>query len=128
MATRRLNRYARPHKFAGNLLDTGRTRKRLEPQPTSRFTDIVQLPMSTHSHNPADFDPHHQACCGVSTNLEDYFLTRRKFLSRVGMGLGALSLANIIDPSNLVGATAKGKVAAGPLDRKSTRLNSSHLV
>ena len=32
-------------------------------------------------------------CCGVSTNIEDYFLTRRKFLNRVGMGLGALGLA-----------------------------------
>lgn len=44
-------------------------------------------------------DHHHdQPCCGISTNPEDYFLTRRQFLSRVGMGLGALSLATVIDP------------------------------
>src|ERR1017187_9187908 len=41
-------------------------------------------------------------CCGVSTNLEDYFLTRRRFLNRVGMGLGALSLATLLDPSDLL--------------------------
>src|SRR5690606_5833460 len=47
--------------------------------------------------------------------LEDYFLTRRKFLRRVGMGLGALSLANIIDPRELVGAQRNATVPAGPL-------------
>lgn len=57
-------------------------------------------------------------CCGISTNLEDYFLTRRQFLSRMGMGLGALSLANIIDPSYIAAAPAKGKFAAGPLAPK----------
>jgi hypothetical protein len=71
--------------------------------------------MSSHPRHPTALSEHHQPCCGVSTNLEDYFLTRRKFLSRVGMGLGALSLANIIDPANLVGAQAKGKLTAGPL-------------
>ena len=40
-------------------------------------------------------------CCGVSTSIEDYFLTRRKFLNRVGMGLGALSLATLFDPAEL---------------------------
>ena len=44
-----------------------------------------------------DHHPNHP-CCGISTNPEDYFLTRRQFLSRVGMGLGALSLASVIDP------------------------------
>ncbi len=52
----------------------------------------------------ADHNHHH--CCGVSTDLEDYFLTRRQFLSRVGMGIGALSLATIIDPGYLLGAAA----------------------
>lgn len=50
-----------------------------------------------HSHSP---------CCGISTDIEDYFLTRRQFLNRVGMGVGALSLATLIDPANLVGAPA----------------------
>jgi hypothetical protein len=56
-------------------------------------------------------------CCGVSTNLEDYFLTRRQMLSRMGMGLGALSLASLLDPRDLVAAAtpaAKGP-ATGPL-------------
>jgi hypothetical protein len=46
-------------------------------------------------------DHHHHPCCGVSTNLEDYFLTRRQFLNRVGLGLGALSLATFLDPLDL---------------------------
>ena len=41
-------------------------------------------------------------CCGVSTNIEDYFLTRRRFLNRVGMGLGALGLATMLNPADLV--------------------------
>src|SRR5277367_3624408 len=47
---------------------------------------------------------HERPCCGVSTNIEDYFLTRRKFLNRVGMGLGALGLATMLDPRDLLGA------------------------
>jgi hypothetical protein len=47
-------------------------------------------------------DHHH--CCGVSTNIEDYFLTRRQFLNRVGLGLGALGLATLLDPADLVAA------------------------
>ncbi len=65
-----------------------------------------KLPMSDHHH-------HDQPCCGISTNPEDYFLSRRQFLSRVGMGLGALSLATVIDPlSALAGpdATAGGNL------------------
>src|SRR5882757_3683110 len=49
----------------------------------------------SHDHHP------HSPCCGVSTNVEDYFLTRRQFLNRVGMGLGALSLATFLDPLDL---------------------------
>jgi len=46
-------------------------------------------------------DHHH--CCGVSTNIEDYFLTRRQFLNRVGLGIGALGLATLL-PSDLLAA------------------------
>ena len=64
-------------------------------------------------------DPHmhHQPhCCGVSTNIEDYFLTRRKFLNRVGMGLGALGLATLINPGDLLGADATDPfLGANPL-------------
>ena len=49
-------------------------------------------------------DHHHHPCCGLSTNPEDYFLTRRQFLGRVGMGLGALGLASLLDPLDLVAA------------------------
>ncbi|MEY4490086.1 MAG: hypothetical protein RIQ79_2594 [Verrucomicrobiota bacterium] len=52
-------------------------------------------------------DHHHDhPCCGISTNPEDYFLTRRQFLNRVGMGIGALSLASVIDPLSAFGASA----------------------
>lgn len=54
-----------------------------------------------HSHHHHDRPP----CCGISTNIEDYFLTRRQFLNRVGMGMGALSLATLVDPANLVAAS-----------------------
>ena len=67
-------------------------------------------------------DHHHRShpCCGVSTNLEDYFQTRRQFLSRAGLGLGALSLATLLDPQYLVAADtpaigAKRAPAPGPL-------------
>src|SRR5208283_2328105 len=54
-------------------------------------------------------------CQGVSTNIEDYFLTRRKFLNRVGMGLGALGLATMLNPADLVSGPeeAKGSAPAG---------------
>lgn len=65
--------------------------------------------------HPHDAHDHHHPCCGVSTNLEDYFLTRRQFLSRMGMGLGALSLANIIDPKDMLGAQPNPKLIPGPL-------------
>ncbi len=57
---------------------------------------------------------HGRPCCGVSTNIEDYFLTRRKFLNRVGMGLGALGLATMLDPADLFsGAAADGLSPVG---------------
>ena len=48
--------------------------------------------------------PHHHPCCGISTNPGDYFLTRRQFLNRVGLGFGGLSLAALLDPLDLVAA------------------------
>lgn len=74
--------------------------------------------MSHASHHAGDQREPELPCCGMSTKLEDYFLTRRQFLSRTGLGLGALSLANLIDPTYLAAAPAKGKVAAGPLTPK----------
>ena len=59
-------------------------------------------------------DQHHpHPCCGISTNPEDYFLTRRQFLSRVGLGLGALSLASVIDPLSAYAGPAAAPGAAG---------------
>ena len=55
-------------------------------------------------------------CCGVSTDLADYFLTRRQFLNRVGMGMGGLSLAHLLSPQDLVAGPVKG--AIGPLAPK----------
>jgi hypothetical protein len=60
--------------------------------------------MSDHHHH------HGHPCCGISTNPEDYFLTRRQFLNRVGLGLGALSLASVIDPLSAFA----GPAAAAP--------------
>jgi hypothetical protein len=64
-------------------------------------------------------DPHGHGlpCCGISTNIEDYFLTRRQFLNRFGMGLGGLALATMIDPHGLLAATTPAKAATitGPL-------------
>src|SRR5580658_3029321 len=54
-------------------------------------------------------------CCGVSTNIEDYFLTRRKFLNRVGMGLGALGLATMLDPAELFSGPAGPAASGNPL-------------
>lgn len=50
---------------------------------------------------PSDDCHHHHGhppCLGISTDIEDYFLTRRQFLGRVGMGLGALGLATMLGP------------------------------
>ena len=66
--------------------------------------------MSTpHGEFPDHHAHDHHDCHGVSTNLADYFLTRRQFLNRIGMGMGALSLAGILDPRDLVGAQTPGK-------------------
>jgi hypothetical protein len=68
-------------------------------------------------------DPHHddhRPCCGVSTDPADYFLSRRQFLQRMGMGIGGLSLATMLDASDLA-APAAGKAAPqvlGPLAPK----------
>jgi len=73
--------------------------------------------MSDHHDStglPAGHSPEH--CCGVSTNPSDYFLTRRQLLTRMGMGVGALSLAHLLDPRNLVAAEQAAKlVPGGPL-------------
>ncbi|MDB6166892.1 MAG: hypothetical protein JWQ83_2032 [Lacunisphaera sp.] len=61
-----------------------------------RFSQVTSRPVMPHDHHPQS-----PPCCGVSTNVEDYFLTRRQFLNRVGMGLGALSLASFLDPLDL---------------------------
>ncbi len=55
--------------------------------------------MSSH-----DSHAHGRPCCGISTNIEDYFLTRRQFLNRIGLGLGGLALASMLDPRDLLGA------------------------
>src|SRR6202789_2203237 len=55
---------------------------------------------------------HQLPCCGVSTNIEDYFLTRRKFLNRVGMGLGALGLTTMLDPRDLFSGTSDDAASA----------------
>ncbi len=54
-------------------------------------------------------------CRGISTNLADYFLTRRQFLNRVGMGLGGLAVADLMQPNGLLAAAAGPQVASGPL-------------
>src|SRR5688572_6338253 len=70
----------------------------------------VPSPMShDHSHHSA------RPCCGISTDIEDYFLTRRQFLNRVGMGMGALSLATLVDPANLVAASSANAAATSSL-------------
>ncbi len=64
------------------------------------------------SHQP---HLHPYPCCGRSTNIEDYFLTRRQFLNRMGLGLGGLALAGLLDPRDLIGGQAPGTVKPGPL-------------
>src|SRR3954462_7259259 len=61
--------------------------------------------------------PHHApSCCAISTNIEDYFLTRRQFLNRMGLGLGGLALASLLDPHDLV--AAQPTLTSGPLAPK----------
>lgn len=54
------------------------------------------------------------ACHGHSTALADYFLTRRQFLQRTGLGLGTVALAGLLDPRDLV-AASNPTAPAGPL-------------
>ena len=84
------------------------TFNRQSPVPPRRSLLKIIIPMSIPHHD-------HPACQGISTNLEDYFLTRRQFLNRIGMGVGALSLASILDPRDLVAAEPGAKVVTGPL-------------
>jgi hypothetical protein len=69
-----------------------------------------------HDHFHGHDHPSHldHTCHGISTDLEDYFLTRRQFLSRVGMGVGALGLASLIPQSQLIGAPATSALDLGP--------------
>ena len=60
--------------------------------------------MPTEQPNPNPHHGHHP-CLGNSTNPEDYFLTRRQFLNRMGMGLGALGLYSLLDPLDLRAAS-----------------------
>ena len=53
-----------------------------------------------------------------SAKIEDYFLTRRQFLHRAGMGFGALSLAALLGDDFLSSAKAAAP-PAGPLTPKS---------
>lgn len=64
------------------------------------------MPHDEHDSHPEAHGHHHgvHPCRGISTDVADYFLTRRQFLNRVGLGLGALGLASMMDPLDLVGA------------------------
>src|SRR5579859_598789 len=53
---------------------------------------------------------------GHRVRLEDYFLTRRDFLSRCGLGLGMLGLANVLGPSLVENTSHASEVSsASPL-------------
>ena len=55
-----------------------------------------------------------------SAKLEDYFLTRRQFLHRAGMGFGVLSLAALLgDDFFSPSANAAAATQGGPLTPKS---------
>lgn len=69
---------------------------------------MPRLSRSDHEHS-------HISCTGVSTRLEDYLLSRRQFLSRMGMGMGALSLATLLDPLAMSAAPLPTGAAGGPL-------------
>lgn len=57
--------------------------------------------------NPDHHQPH----------LDDYFLTRRAFLNRFGMGIGALGLATMLGPS-LLSTTTQAAATINPLAPK----------
>src|SRR6185503_12648659 len=52
-----------------------------------------------------------------SAKTEDFFLTRRQFLQRAGMGFGALSLAALLGDS-LIAPTSHAIEAGNPLSPK----------
>jgi len=71
--------------------------------------------------SPDDSGHHHHGhhpCLGISTDIEDYFLTRRQFLGRVGMGLGALGLATMLNPLALAAGPATTPIPGGSLAPK----------
>ncbi len=71
------------------------------------------MPPDDHAHHG------HHSCQGVSANLEDYFLTRRQFLNRMGLGIGALGLFSLLDRLDLRAAAKQTPLAAGgPLQPK----------
>src|ERR1700734_2656120 len=47
--------------------------------------------------------------------LEDRFLTRRRFLCRCGMGMGALGLASLLDAAGLLSSSAGADTILSPL-------------
>ena len=71
------------------------------------------MPHDEHDSHPEEHGHHHgvHPCRGISTEIADYFLTRRQFLNRVGLGLGALGLASMLDPLDLVGAEPTAPLA-----------------
>src|SRR5215467_6799398 len=57
-------------------------------------------------------NPHHQP------HLKDLFLTRRKFLTRCGMGMGAVSLAALFGETGLLTPSANAAQNVNPLSPK----------
>ena len=64
-----------------------------------------------------------------SAKLEDYFLTRRQFLQRAGVGFGALSLAALLG-ENFLASTASGVESAASITPKAPPLpaKARHVV
>jgi len=66
---------------------------------------------------PHQFDP--EFLRNHSARPEDFFLTRRQFLNRFGMGFGALGLASLmgdgLGPSNAAAAEAGLSASTNPL-------------
>jgi hypothetical protein len=65
-----------------------------------------------------------------SAKTEDFFLTRRKFLQRAGMGFGALSLAALMGEDLVFPTTAAAADLANPLSPKSSHFpaKAKHVV
>ncbi len=72
--------------------------KNLQPSRAAGVEYAAHLP---HPMNPAEHQP----------RLEDAFLSRREFLLRSGMGMGALSLAGLLGAE--FGGTAHGELIGG---------------